>query len=155
MKKGVALLISLVALVAVMVVAFFGVYAANIYPRIYITSIEIRDMYGNKIEENAYGYKQLTLTFNPDLEDDDGTKYMQYYFTTVLNEDGEEPTRSSFLYVIDTSQDIVTFATEGAQSKGAFLIKESSSTFVRSVTCVSNDGGPAVSDQIYLVILYS
>lgn len=156
MKKAVTLLIGLITLVMVCVVAFFGVYANNLNEIVYIQKIEICDMYGNSIGTNSQNLRVLTLEFDPDLEDDDGVKYMQYFFTVKLNEGMDEPTNESVLYSFASSNAYVSFAMEGAETKGAILIKEKTTGQPYAscrITCKANDGG-TVSDSIYLFIQY-
>ncbi len=156
MKKAVTLLIGLITLVMVCVVAFFGVYADNLNEIVYIQKVEICDMYGNSISENSQGLRVLTLDFDPDLEDDDGVEYMQYFFTVKLNEGYDEPTNENVLYSFSSSNAYISFAMEGAETKGAILIKEKTTTppyAACTITCKANDGGTA-RDTIYLLIQY-
>lgn len=100
MKKSVMLLISLFSLIAVCLVAFFGVFASNIVVTNYIQTIDIRDMNGNEIPEVG-GEKILQINFVEDMYDiETDQSYMNYFLTVSLNEGLEEPSNPSVLYSV-------------------------------------------------------
>ena len=166
MKKSVALIIGLLVVVGVALVTFFGTMPANIYPPVYIQTIELLDMYGNPIEETN-GRKILRLEFEPDLFDEENNlEYMQYFFTVDLNQGLEEPTNEDVLYVFGVQNDPadgkpLVEPANGNYSTGAILIKKRKNIvnpvdyfYSLNVTVESNDGGPKVSDSCLLVVNY-
>lgn len=164
MKKSVALVIGLLVVVGVALVTFFGTMPANIYPPVYIQTIELLDMYGNPIEETN-GRKILRLEFEPDLFDEENDlEYMQYFFTVSLNKGLEQPTNESVLYSFDEKIDSadnlpLVSPANGDYSSGALLIKEKTNPqtiqdyfLAMTITVRSNDGGIPVSDSCQLII---
>lgn len=166
MKKSVMLIIGLICLVGVIIVAFFGVQPQNISPVVYIETVEILDMSGNKIKTQEDGQKVLNLEFNPDLYDQNtDTYYMQYFFNVEINENDPKkvPTNESVLFSTDAAN-LVSIPKEpvGAARKGAFLIQEKKGVitqdnryFICSISCKANDGSPTNPvDKITLLITY-
>lgn len=175
MKKSVALIIALVTIVGVVLVAFFGTAAANIYPTVYISTITMKTMEGNDIEPNAAGMKILNLSFEPDLYDEENnTRYMQYFFVLEFNVGMEPPTTSAVRYSFDTSAtDIdgepLIQPAMGDFTTGAILIKEKKSVtqaeegtevpiqdyfFTVTINVSPRDGGNGTGDSVLLLINY-
>ena len=166
MRKSVALIIALVVLVGISLVSFFGTLPPNIYPPVYIQSIELLDMYSKPIPETN-GTKILNLNFKADLIDPEtNTEYMQYFFTVDLNKGLEEPTNEDVLYVFGVQNDPadgkpLVEPANGNYSTGAILMKKRNNIvnpvdyfYSLNVTVESNDGGPKVSDSCLLVVNY-
>lgn len=181
MKKSIILIISVITLISVVVVAFFGVKAANISPVVYITKIELLDMDGNLPyddggENENYNYnnifnKLLKLKFEPDLYDEEtDTYYMQYFFNVRLNyydenNDGKSdedkvPTREDILYSVESEYINIPTDVENAAKKGAILIKEKKESetekivTMAQITCKANEGGNA-SDYLTILVNYN
>ena len=154
MKKSVMLLISLFSLIAVCLVAFFGVFASNIVVTNYIQKINIKDMNGNEIPEVG-GVKTLQINFVEDMYDiETDQSYMNYFLTVSLNEGLEEPSNPSVLYSVPENG-YVTLNGENAARNGALLIKERTSNpsiIITTISCYPNDGGSAKEDVVRLVI---
>lgn len=154
MKKSVILVISLLSLISICLVAFFGVFAANIVTTTYIQTLEIKDMNGNEIPEVG-GVKTLQINFVEDMYDiETDRSYMNYFLTVSLNEGLEEPSNPSVLYNVPENG-YVSLNGENAARNGALLIMErtsSPSIIITTITCSPNDGGSAPKDSVRLII---
>ncbi|MCI2069424.1 MAG: hypothetical protein LKJ88_07675 [Bacilli bacterium] len=155
MKKSVVISIICLALLSIIFVAFFGVTPAGIIPTVYIQSVEIKDMSGNKITKlTAEGEKTITVKFQPTLEVE-SVKYMQYFFTTKIMP--EDATLSAIRYYCAEND----FVKVENPKNGALLIKQmnlatsSSPYYICNITCAADDGGLAgIEDNLKLVIDY-
>jgi hypothetical protein len=145
-----------IALLSVIFVAFFGVTPAGIIPTVYIQSVEIKDMEGHAItKRTTEGEKTSTVAFVPTVTNEEGIKYMQYFFTAeVLPEDA---TLKSIRYYCPEN-DYVTVVNA---KNGAFLIKQmnvaltATPYYICEITLTADDGGAAgIEDHLKLVVDY-
>jgi hypothetical protein len=172
MKKGVALLVAVVALLSIALVAFLGTNPVGIEPIIHITSVEIMDMNDDAIPWDEYGNRSLNLTFAPSLSDPDGTEYMYYIFSTQVLPNNATDTRAFLYYCAQdsyvsfpqnkTTQTTSTGTVGGSQSSktGQIVIQKAPGDSVKihslDIYCRANDGGPAgIEDTISLTITFS
>ncbi len=169
MKKSVALVVSLVSLIAIVFVAFFGTIPQNINEIVYINSLVVLDMDGKAIPETS-GRKFLHLDFvsDPNLYDPvTETEYMQYFFTVEYNPGGTPPTYEASLFSFDVQLDVdglpLIQPAEGDFTSGAILIKKrknvdpsypASLVAVSNISCAPNDGGSGTGDSLVLIVSY-
>ena len=158
MKKGVAILVSAVCLLAVVFVAIFGTRPQGIVPVVYISSLTIKPSDDSRYWTNKSGKHQCVITYNPDIEVLDGSEYyMPYLFTTEVLPDNT--TNRSFIYTLasDYSNFIVFASGENAARQGAFLIKKKTNIEKRSVSISVHpeDGGSGSGDTLLIVLDYS
>ena len=157
MKKGVAILISAVCLVAVVLVAIFGTRPQGIVPVVYISSLTIKPSDNSAYKANSSGEHQCIIYYDAGLEESDGTSYyMSYVFVTDVLPDSV--TNRSYVYTIASEySDFITFATgENSAHTGAFLIKKHTDrkTYIASISVRPNDGGNGEGDTLKIILKY-
>jgi hypothetical protein len=176
MKKIVGILISAIAILSVVMVAFVGTQAVGIEPIIYISSVQILDMDSHAIDPKN---KTLEVSFQADAVDGAGDSYMFYVFNASILP--ENSTLRSVLYYCpsdpyfsfasaskenapSSSGDSATSSTpkESQTSRsGQFLIKKMArkdpnkpAYHVLQIHLKADDNGTAPEDSIYFVVKY-
>jgi hypothetical protein len=164
MKKGVALLVSAVALLAVLFVAFLGTNPVGIIPVIPIESVKILDMEGHSIEFNDdTGKRILAVNFSSLATDPDGNEYMFYIFDTEILP--SNATNRKFLYycsenpyvsfVGETNTEVATSGENGvskttANHTGKVVVTkpagDTNTTYEVDIYCKPDDGHTGQSD---------
>jgi hypothetical protein len=173
MKKGIYILVAVVAVLAIAMVAFLGTKPVGIILTTYISQIEIMDRDGNSVPYNQRGNRVLEIDFQVDAKDQaKGIEYMYYPFDTSIKP--EIVTSRSFVYYC-AQDSYVSFGeisnNAPAESSAATNNNQSNSTgrmlIRREVTdpntihyvdifCKADDGGKAgVEDQIGVLIHFN
>jgi len=168
MKKIVAVLISALAALSIVLVAFVGTQAVGIEPIIYITSVTILDMDRHPIDSSN---KTLQVNFSPDAEDEDGNAYMFYVFNAaILPETSTSravlyycPDDPYFSFVSSSPSITEKSSVAGGQTSrsGQLLIKNmvkkdpsKAAYHVLQIHLKAADNGQASEDWIYFVVKY-
>lgn len=158
MKKGVALLISAISLLAVVFVTIFGTKPQGIIPIVYISSLTIKPSDNSRYFTNDSGEHQMIIEYDPSKEIYDGTsRYMPYIFVTDILPN--EATNRNFVYTLsDDYKDYIIFSnSETAPRQGAFLLKridDRPDPMVVSISVNPQDGGSGKGDTLKIVIVY-
>ncbi|MFA6620547.1 MAG: hypothetical protein WCS90_05420 [Bacilli bacterium] len=174
MKKIVGILISVIAVLSVVIVAFVGTQAVGIEPVIYISSVQILDMNSHGIDP---ANKTLEVPFKADAVDGSGNSYMFYVFNAIILP--ETSTSRSILYYCPTdpyfsfvsgtavsnsssSSGAATTLGESQTSRsGQLLVKKMDRKdpakpvyHVLQIHLKADDNGTAPEDSIYFVVKY-
>ncbi len=158
MKKGVAILVGAISLLAVVFVAVFGTRPQGIVPVVYITSLTIKPSDDSRYWTNNSGDHQCLINYDPDKEVYDGENYfMPYVFVTEVLPDNA--TDRSFVYTLASEyNDFITFSSgENSARQGAFLIKKRTdrkNPMVVSISVHPEDGGNGSRDTLKIVLTY-
>ncbi len=158
MKKGVAILVTAISLLAVVFVAVFGTRPQGIVPVVYITSLTIKPSDDSRYWTNNSGVHQCLIDYDPNKEVYDGENYfMPYVFVTEVLPDNA--TDRSFVYTLANEyNDFITFSTgENSARQGAFLIKKKTdrkAPMVVSISVHPEDGGSGTGDTLKIVLTY-
>ena len=157
MKKGVAILISAVCLVAVVLVAVFGTRPQGIVPVVYISSLTIKPSDNSVYKTTSSGEHQCTIFYDAGIEAFDGASYyMEYGFDTTVLPDSV--TNSSYVYTIASEySDFMTFAVgENSAQRGNFLIKKHTDVkfSIVEISVHPNDGGNGEGDTLKVILRY-
>ncbi len=158
MKKGVAILVGAISLLAVVFVAVFGTRPQGIVPVVYISSLTIKPSDDSRYWTNSSGGHQCLIDYDPNKEVFDGENYfIPYVFVTEVLPDNA--TDRSFVYTLASEyDDYIIFATgERSARQGAFLIKKRTdrkAPMVVSVSVRPEDGGNGSGDTLKIVLTY-
>lgn len=170
MKKIVSVLVGAIAVLAVVIVAFFGTNPVGIEPVIYISSLTILDTNGHDIEKGE-DVRTLELPFEADDKDADGNDIMSYWFEVrILPENVTSRSvifwsaPDSFIHFASSSAfaaDASVSSPTQASHTGALVIKKAIKSdpskplyHALKIHCKPDDGGAANEDVIYLVVKY-
>ncbi len=158
MKKGVAVLVSAICLLAVVFVTVFGTRPQGIVPVIYITNLTIKPSDNSRYWTTDSGVHQCVIEYDPNKEVTDGEDcYMPYIFVTDILP--ENATNRSFVYTLAKEyENYITFSSgDQAARQGAFLIKkitDRADPMVVSISVSPQDGGSGKGDTLKIVIVY-
>lgn len=158
MKKGVAILVGAISLLAVVFVAIFGTRPQGIVPVVYISSLTIKPSDDSRYWTNQSGIHQCLIDYDPNKEVFDGVDfYMPYVFVTEVLPDNA--TDRSFVYALANEyKDYIIFSKgENSARQGAFLIKKKTdrkNPMVISISVRPEDGGSGEGDTLKVVLTY-
>jgi hypothetical protein len=181
MKKVISILVSAIALLAIVMVAFLGTKPVGIVTTVYINSVQILDSESHPVEwrdDQGIAVRRLDVTFKADAYDSkSNTEYMYYVFDTEILP--ANATHRSFLYYgakdayvsfvdspikaektsISSSKTSSSETSSQSNKTGKVVIKrvqgDNHTEHLFTIYCKADDGGPAgVEDSIDFLVVF-
>ncbi|MCI1245245.1 MAG: hypothetical protein LKG11_04820 [Bacilli bacterium] len=159
MRKIVNILVMVIAMVAIVIVAMFGVSEAG-NENFYIDSLTITNMSGNALDSNSviqegWPDKKIRLTFDKQGEDDEGNPVMAYLFNVSILPEIAQGNAVRW----DMAGDEGMFSVPEAGT-GRLIVTETESHPDYGwciLSCKANDGGTSAGnhDSVFILVGFS